>query len=72
MNTDLHKRWHDKTGEDMPTEFSELPRHMMLKAVEAVERGDTPFVPKPAPREEQQQESMMDWDRHDERYPNSY
>ena len=67
MNNDLHKRWHDVTGEDMPVEFAELPRHLMLKAVEAKERGDTPFIPKPVRREEQQEvSSMVQWDRHKE------
>ena len=66
MNNGLHKRWHDVTGEDMPVEFAELPRHLMLKAVEAKERGDTPFIPKPVKREEREVSSMVQWDRHKE------
>ncbi len=72
VNADLHGRYERATGQQRPVEFAERPRHVMQKAVEAVERGDTPFVPKPMPREEEQQSSLMDWDRHDDRYPNSY
>jgi len=72
MNADLHKRWHDVTGEDMPVEFAELPRHLMLKAVEAKERGDTPFIPKPVKREEREVSSMAQWDHQDDKCNNAY
>jgi hypothetical protein len=66
------QRWLKATGEYMPVEFSDLPMHLRLKAVEAVERGDTPFVPKPVRRDDKTESSLMDWDRHDERYQNAY
>jgi len=62
----LEQRWLKAKGEDMPVEFAELPLHLKTRAVEAVERGDTPFIPKPLRREESVESSMMAWDKHKE------
>lgn len=56
----LEQRWLKATGEYMPVEFAELPLHLKTRAVEAVERGDTPCVPKPVQRREEADESLMD------------
>jgi len=66
------QRWLKATGKYMPVEFAELPLHLKTKAVEAVERGDTPFVPKPMRREEQQQDSLAQWDHQDDKINNAY
>lgn len=63
----LHRRWHDKTGEDMPANIASLPIDQIRKAVDWTEKGITVAVPKStAPVAEVAEESMMQWDKHGE------
>ena len=60
----LHLRWHNKTGEDMPIEIASLPIDRIRRAVELTEAGITVVVPReiaaaPAPESES---SLRDWD----------
>jgi len=66
MSQTPEQRWLKATGDYMPVEFAELPLHLKTRAVEAVERGDTPFIPKPVRLEEQEVSSMVQWDKHKE------
>jgi len=60
----LHLRWHNKTGEDMPVEIASLPIDRIRRAVELTEKGITVVVPRevtatPTPGSES---SLRDWD----------
>jgi hypothetical protein len=68
----LKARWLAKTGEPMPPEILLLPLKKICKAVLLVEAGFTVAVPKGATRTEEVEESMMDWDRQDQKNGNAY
>ena len=69
----LHLRWHKKTGEDMPLDIAKLPLDRIRRAVELTEKGITVAVPKYSPQPaETVEESMMDWDRQDDKNGNAY
>lgn len=67
----LKKRWQTKTGEPMPAEISALPLERVQRAVELVEDGQMPVVPKqraavrPDP-EFGTESSLREWDRDSE------
>ncbi len=42
----LHLRWHEKTGEDMPTSIANLPIDCIRRAVELTEKGIVVAVPR--------------------------
>ncbi len=67
----LHRRWHDKTGEDMPANIASLPIDQIRKAVDWTERGITVVVPKPSLTSCNedgfgQESSMRNWDKDSE------
>jgi hypothetical protein len=68
----LKARWQIKTGEPMPPEILLLPLKKICKAVLLVEAGFTVAIPKGATRAEEAEESMMDWDRQDQKNGNAY
>ena len=69
----LHLRWHKKTGEDMPVDIAKLPLDRIRRAVELTEKGITVAVPKYSlPPAEPDEDSMMDWDRQDDKKGNAY
>jgi len=65
----LHQRWHNKTGEDMPTNIALLPLDRIRRAVELTEQGITVVVP-PVLTEsavgtyDHSDSSLSDWDGH--------
>jgi len=61
----LHRRWHDKTGEDMPTSIANLPIDRIRRAVELTEKGITVVVPRECVSVEStadSNDSLRDWD----------
>jgi hypothetical protein len=61
----LHRRWHDKTGEDMPANIASLPIDQIRKAVDWTERGITVVVPRECVSVEStadSNDSLRDWD----------
>jgi hypothetical protein len=61
----LHRRWHDKTGEDMPTSIANLPIDRIRRAVELTEKGITVAVPRECVSVEStagSDDSLRDWD----------
>jgi hypothetical protein len=68
----LRARWLAKTGEPMPQEILLLPLKTICKAVLLVEAGVTVVIPKGATTVEEVEESMMDWDRQDQKNGNAY
>jgi len=69
----LHLRWHNKTGEDMPLDIAKLSLDRIRRAVELTEKGITVAVPKYSPPPaETVEESMMDWDRQDDKNGNAF
>ena len=68
----LKARWLAKTGEPMPPEILLLPLKKICKAVLLVEAGFTVVIPKGATTVEEVEESMMDWDRQDQKNGNAY
>jgi len=67
----LRDRWLCKTGEPMPAEISALPLERVQRAVELVEDGQMPVVPKQraAVRRDPEfgtESSLREWDRDSE------
>ena len=60
----LHLRWHNKTGEDMPVEIASLPIERIRRAVELTEKGITVVVPREvrATSAPDSESSLRDWD----------
>jgi hypothetical protein len=61
----LHRRWHDKTGEDMPANIASLPIGQIRKAVDWTEKGITVVVPRECVSSEStpdSDDSLRDWD----------
>ncbi len=58
----LHARWFAKTGEQMPEEIDALAIEQTRFAVEQVEKGNTPFVPKSVVRTVAEKSSLTEWD----------
>jgi len=60
----LHLRWHNKTGEDMPVEIASLPIDRIRRAVELTEKGITVVVPREvaATSTPEPESSLRDWD----------
>ena len=64
---ELHLRWHNETGEDMPPEIACLPIEKIRKAVDWTERGITVVVPRECvPAAVAEESSIMAWDQHGE------
>ena len=74
----LRDRWQAKTGEQMPYEIARMPLDKIRTAVEMTERGDTVVVPKQSMTLNHdidrfnEDSSLMDWDRQDEKNSNAY
>ena len=67
----LHGRWHDATGEDMPHNIASQPIDRIRRAVNLVEKGCTVVVPmEPFPicavKDEHGEPSLRYWDGHNE------
>jgi hypothetical protein len=68
----LKARWLVKTGEEMPDEIASLPMERIRKAVTWCEAGVMVGVPKALEPVEEDESSMVDWDRQDQKNGNAY
>jgi hypothetical protein len=68
----LKARWLVKTGEEMPDEIASLPMERIRKAVTWREAGVMVGVPKALEPVEEDESSMVDWDRQDQKNGNAY
>ena len=69
----LKARWKQKTGEEMPEDIASQPLMIVAKAVRLCEAGFTVAVGKHVePTVEVVEDSLMDWDRQDQKNGNAY
>lgn len=70
---ELQSTWMDVTGEPMPAEIAGQPIELVRKAVKWRKCGVTVAVPRLRPMGcEQEESSMQDWDRQDDKNGNAY
>ena len=70
---ELKERWQIKTGETMPDNIASQSLDLVRKAVKYCEAGFTVGIAHIfEPATEEVEESMMDWDRQDQKNGNAY
>jgi hypothetical protein len=70
---ELKEQWLEADGNPMPDDIASQPLEMIRKAVRWRKAGITVAVGKPAdPTVEVAEDSLMDWDRQDDKNGNAY